>query len=317
MYSNIESFENGGNRSIEYYENDAYGYSVDDLNEENHDESNFESEPTDGMWIEHSAINFSNSAVTSLEYDSNFELLWASYADGRVSSFAMKLDSSVEEYEQPQRYSSFAVSEEPVFQLITLHSYILSVSMTAIQMHSLGGLSLGKFCSAPTGVNEDGEEAVFSFTCAAALRPPGALVTAESSGSTHILAGTSSNFAYIYDINIPGGDPLLIYDVGSPTVCVRASDLHLAVAGADGKVRLLDSRLRNMQVTHTFDAHTGPVRDLCLQPDGLTMLTCGVISRPVNPFDPKSPVNVRACFNVLMYDMSFAVRPSPPLRSRA
>jgi WD40 repeat protein len=293
MYANNDSFENGSSRSIEYYETDPYEYAVDDLHDENNDESNFDSEPTEGMWIEHCALNYSNSPVTSLEYDSNLELLWASYGDGRVSSFAIKLDCMLEEYEQPQRYSSFTASEEPVFQLITIHSCILSVSMSAIQMHTVGGLSLGKFSTAPTGINEDGNETIFSYTCAVALRPPGALVTADSVGSTHILAGTSSNFAYIYDISVQGGDPLMIYDVCSPTVCVRSSDLHLAVAGADGKVRLLDSRLRSMQITHTFDAHTGPVRDLCLQPDGLTMLTCGVISRPVNPFDPKSPVNVR------------------------
>ena len=177
-------------------------------------------------------------------------------------------------------------------QVITLPSCVLSVSMSAIQMHTVGGLFTGKFCTAPTGMTEEGEEAFHSFTCAAALRPPGALVTADSVGDTHILVGTSSNFAYMYDINVLDGDPLLVYDVCCPTVCVRASEAHLAVAGTDGKVRLLDSRLRNMNVTHTFDAHTGPVRDLCLQPDGVTMLTCGMVSRPVNPFDPKSPVNV-------------------------
>ena len=293
MYTNNENFENRGSRSIEYYENDSYGYSAEDLHEENQDESAFESEATDGMWIEHCALNYSNSPVTALEYDCNLELLWAAYSDGRVSSFAMKFDSTSEEYEQPQRFSSFLASDEPVFQLITLPSCILSVSMTAIHMHSVGGLSLGKFCTAPAGVDEEGNESLFSFTCAAAMRPPGALVTADSVGPTHVVAGTSSNFVYIYDINVQNGDPLFIYDVCSPTVCVRASDLFLAIAGADGKVRLLDSRLRNMQVTHTFDAHTGPLRDLCVQPNGLTMLSCGVSSRPVNPFDPKSPVNVR------------------------
>lgn len=293
MYSSDDAFDNGASRSIEYYENDAYGYAIDEATGENEEEGNFDSEPIEGMWAEHCALTYSNRAVTFLEYDSNLELLWASYEDGRVSSFAMKLDSETDEYEQPRRYSSFISSQEPVLQLITLHSCVLSVSMSSIQMHTVGGLSLGKFCTAPSGLNDDGVESFFSFTCAASFRPPGALVTADSVGDTHILVGTSSNFAYVYDINVLDGDPLLAYDVCVSTVCVRASSTHLALAGADGKVRLLDSRLRNMSVVHTFDAHTGPVRDLCLLPDGVTMLTCGVISRAVNPFDPKSPVNVR------------------------
>lgn len=298
MYANNDAFDNGASRSHEYYEDEAYNYSMEDSNEENREESSFDIEPKEGMWTEHCALTYSNSAVTFLEYDNNLDLLWASYEDGRVSSFAIKFDSVSEEYEQPRRYSSFISCEESVFQLITLHSCVLSVSMSSIHMHTVGGLSLGKFCTAPSGLNEDGVETFFSFTCAVTLRPPGALVTAESLGDTHILVGTSSNFAYIYDINILDGDPLLVYDVCSPTVCVRASDSHLAVAGVDGKVRILDSRLRNMSVMHTFDAHTGPVRDLCLHPDGFTMFTCGVISRPVNPFDPKSPINVSDFFRL-------------------
>jgi WD40 repeat protein len=303
MYAVNEGFDNDGSQSAEYYESDTYGYSTDE-HEVNQEEGNYENIPTEGIWAEHSSFAYSNQAVTSLKYDSNLELLWASYNDGRISSFAMKFDAAVEEYEQPQRYSSFMACEESISQLIALQNCIISVSESSIQMHTPGGLSLGKFCAAPSGLNADGTETAFSFTSAAALRPPGALVTAETVGLTHILAGTLSNFAYIYDINNVGGEPLVEYDVSSPTVCVRASDSQLAVAGADGKVRLLDSRLRSQSVVHAFDAHTGPVRDLCLQPDGLTMLTCGVISRPVNPFDPKSPVNV-SILNVCTYLLNF------------
>ena len=313
MYANNDAFvDSGASRSLEYYELDAYNYTTEDTNEENNAEGSFIVEPTEGMWTEHCALTYSSSPVTFLDYDSNQELLWATYEDGRVSSFNMNFNSTSEEFEQPRRYSSFVSCDESIFQLIPLHSFVLSVAMTSIHMHTIGGIALGKFCTAPSGLNEDGIETCFSFTCAAALHPPGALANAESGEDTHIIVGTSSNFAYVYDINVLDGDPLLVYDVCSPTVCVRANDSHLAVAGMDGKVRILDSRLRNLSVMHTFDAHTGPVRDLCLHPDGSTMFTCGVISRPVNPFDPKSPINVsdiykRSCCNVnlLIYSNFF------------
>jgi WD40 repeat protein len=297
MYNSNDGYENNG---TEYYENDNYGYAADEQQEEDQELNTFENVPTEGMWQEYCTLAYNNRAVTSVEYDSNVELLWAGYDDGRVSSFSMKFDSSVEELEQPQRHSSFMACEESVLQLIPLQSCILSVSQSSIQMHSVGGLSLGKFCSCPSGLNDEGVETPFLLTCAVAFRPPGGLVTAESVGPTHLLAGTSSNFVYIYDINMPGGSPLLEYDVSCRTVCIRASDAQIAVAGVDGKVRLLDSSLRNQSVIHTFDAHSGPLSDLCLQPDGLTMLTCGVISRPINPYDPKSPINVRfQCFGYL------------------
>lgn len=261
--------------------------------------------PPEGMWVEHSTMpSYSNRAVTVLEYDNNLELLWAGYDDGRVTSFAMTSTSATsgsqsDEYDtvQPQRYSSFTSSDDaaPITQLVPLNSCVASVSANAIRMHSVGGLTLGRLCDVPYHDATAVADAIpMMFTCAAALRPSQALVTANNVGLTHLIVGTNTSAAYAYDINVFGGEPLLEYDTGSPaaaTVCVRASDAHLALAGADGKVRLLDTRLRSRGVQHTLEAHSGPVRDMCLQPDGVTMLTCGVISRPVNPYDPKSPVN--------------------------
>lgn len=256
------------------------------------DPQNEYSPPPEGVWVEHSTMpSYSNRAVTVLEYDPNLELLWAGYDDGRVASFAMTTASTAPSeggYDsvQPQRYSSFASSDDaaPITQLVPLASCVAAVSTNAIRMHTAGGLTLGRLCSIP---HHDPTAAAGSpmFTCAAALRPSQALVTAHNVGPTHLIVGTDSSAAYAYDLNIFGGEPLLVYDTGSAaaTVCVRASDAHLALAGADGKVRLMDTRLRSTGVQHTLDAHSGPVRDVCLLPDGVTMLTCGVISRPVIP----------------------------------
>ena len=298
----------GGGGDDEYY-NEGYGYG-----EELHDggEQGMQEEevydavgpPPEGMWVEHSTLAYSNRAVTVLEYDSNLEALWAGYDDGRVSAFAMTRTSvagadGAEDYDalQPERYSSFVSSEDgvasPIVQLVPLASCVASVSRTSIRMHTLGGLTLVRLGTVPqpTEAAATTTPTEVTFTCATALRPSQALLTAGNVGPTHIVAGTSASVAYAYDLEAYAGEPLLEYDVGSAATCVRASDTHLAVAGMDGKVRLLDSRLRSKAVQHTLDAHSGPIKDLCLQPDGFTMLTCGVIGRPVNPYDPKSPVN--------------------------
>ena len=118
MYTNSDGFENTDNRA-EYYENEQYMYSDENEENQNQNEGVFE-EPAEGLWAEHCSLTYSNSAVTHLTYDSNLEILWASYEDGRVSSFAMKFESSSEEFEQPRRYSSFLSGEEAVLQVTTL-----------------------------------------------------------------------------------------------------------------------------------------------------------------------------------------------------
>lgn len=44
----------------------------------------------------------------------------------------------------------------------------------------------------------------------------------------------------------------------------------LAVGGNDGRIRLLDPRLRNVSVEHVLEAHTGPVQSVAVTPtDGV------------------------------------------------
>ena len=160
--------------------------------------------PPIGVWTEHSTLPYSNRAVSVVEYDTNREILWAGYDDGRVSSFAMTIkppagneyDSSLPQ--QPQRYSSFASCPEnsTIVQLFPLHSCIAAVSKHAIRMHTIGGLLIGKLCEAPISANagEDGtvESTPCTFTCATALRPSQALLTELTAGPTHILTGSAT-----------------------------------------------------------------------------------------------------------------------------
>lgn len=50
----------------------------------------------------------------------------------------------------------------------------------------------------------------------------------------------------------------------------------LAVGGEDGRIRLLDQRLRSSKVEHILEAHTGPVQALAVTPtDGLKVKRIG------------------------------------------
>lgn len=55
----------------------------------------------------------------------------------------------------------------------------------------------------------------------------------------------------------------------------------LAVGGNDGRIRLLDPRLRSTSVEHVLEAHTGPVQAVAVTPtdgvkvsDGVKVILC-------------------------------------------
>ena len=75
------------------------------------------------------------------------------------------------------------------------------------------------------------------------------------------------------------------------------------MAGQDGKLRLLDGRLRSQVVLHTLHAHNGPVHDVAVSPDGFMLATCGTNVRLVNPGDPKGPVKKTPDTIVRLFDL--------------
>jgi WD40 repeat protein len=297
------------------YDDISYG-TVDYDTNERYDESQVApfddqvgqvTEPVEGMWTGHCNFMYEPYPVTSMSYDGQKDLLWTGHMNGRVTSFAFSYESAesgeshpegerIPDIAQPQRYSSFMASDSPIFDVISLGGSIATVSQTQIRLHTEGGLSFGTICSAESlrrGLSAADD--VVGFSGGAAVLPSGGLATSgRDLRPTHIIAGSSTNHAYAFDVHMVDAEPVVTYDVGAPTVCVRSSGsgIRVALGGADGKVRLLDGRLRSRGVDSVLEAHSGAVSDVCLQPDGVTMLTCGVIGRPVNPFDAKSPVNV-------------------------
>ena len=60
-----------------------------------------------------------------------------------------------------------------------------------------------------------------------------------------------------------------------------------------GNIRILDGKFRSPDVTKMIEAHSGSIRDVCMQSDGRTLITCGTSKRAINPYDPKSPCHVK------------------------
>ena len=100
-------------------------------------------------------------------------------------------------------------------------------------------------------------------------------------------------------------DSILTYDVNVPTTCCEISEggNFVAMGGNDGKIRLLDSRFRSNRVYKTLDAHSGTVSDLVIDEQSMTMLSCGMISRKLNPYDPQSPITYHPDKFVRVYDL--------------
>jgi len=284
------------NNAYEYgYEDNTTNYDNPNAYDPNAYDPNDVQLPVEGQWMEQSTIlspaeyepnrRTKNYTVQSLEYETHREILWASYESCRVTSYLID-NSTNEEWNRNSRYSSFTVSDNSLNQIISELNYIVSVAPDKIGLHSDGGLIIGQY-NMPK-VHEANDSLIFS--CATLLKPSGALVTStDIDGPTHLIAATSSNYIFAFDMRIMDKPPQLTFNVGCATTCIRTSNgsKYIVAGGSDGKIRLLDGRLRNANVIQVFDAHSGPVRDFCLQTDGNLMISCGFISRSVNATDSK------------------------------
>ena len=229
-----------------------------------------------------------NNSVQCLEYDSVYERLWVGHKSGRVMSLSYKENEQTLQVKL-ERYSSFMCgNKEGVRALQPVQDFLISAVPSTLRMHTEGGIGVGtikaqEMIMAPGSPTE---KALFSCF---ALYTNTMLMTDVPPLPSHAIAGTNKNIALAYDLSTFNEKPLLTYDVKVASETVVQEGSHLAIGGNDGKVRLLDGRLRSSTVQHTMNAHSGPILDICIQPNDVTMFTCGKVSRDINPHDPNSP----------------------------
>jgi hypothetical protein len=229
----------------------------------------------DMSWGEHSVLYpIEQAATTALQFDDAVEMLWCGDSSGRITAHQLLSGG----YEM-DRYASFKVAECPVLELLPMYESIASVTERSVRVHSRGGVPLATF-------DLLGDDSDFTFTCGNVVK-----YAAESGHiPISILAGTSTQYVNIYDAATASA--LGSFDAEYPTVRISSNAYYVAVAGSDGKVRLMDPRLRSPHVIHTIVAHTGSITDMVLDTEGYSLATCGMNGRALNPYDPKSPIMV-------------------------
>lgn len=247
--------------------------------------NDFDGKAEIGEWSGQSSTFYDSGAVTAIEYSSGTDLLWVGYSDGRITSHNMSLID--EHCNQLERFSSFRSGHNFVRQILPLHNRILSLGDEKMLLHTDGGLAMGSISVgiAPQNVKSE-------FTCAS-FATPYPIGSQRMFDPRHLIVGTNSAMAFAYDLQTFDRQPLVCFDVTSSTVCAGSGGTYVFFGHDDGKIRLLDGRLRSHGVLHVLEGHSGPIRDMCVQPDGYTVLSCGMMARRVNPYDANSPVNVR------------------------
>lgn len=231
-------------------------------------------------WADYGSFLDNNSPLTSIEFDSRYELLWCGSNDGRLTSFLYNEDTGF------QKFSSFVGHTAPILQILDLPKHIVSISESCIRLHTRGGLVVHSF--EPNLYDFETEDPL-TITCGAVFEPSGGLMRGLE--DNYVFIGSSGSPSHAFDLNAYDM-PVVSFDVISPTVCVQSSITFLTLGGNDGKVRLLDPSLRSNSVQHTLEAHSGGISSISVQSDGMTMITSGYVGRAINPFDPKSPKTV-------------------------
>lgn len=251
------------------------------------------------MWADFTQLADDNSAVSCIEYDKTFDLLWFAHSNGRLSSYSLVdsgtflEDKNLDLPPSIHKYSSFPASIDTISGIIPNFDSIVTVGYGQIGVFSHGGLTLSsiKFFDCPSFC---GELLISGgFTCGDIIRDPNVPRSTNTYLSNTIVAGTSTENTYLFDLNNTfGSRPIAIYNVSCPSVKIENNGHMTVVAGKDGNIRFLDGKFRSMEVINTIEAHSGSIRDMSMQFDGRTLITCGTSRRAINPYDLNSPFHV-------------------------
>lgn len=258
------------------------------------------------------------SCITSMEYDKYFDMLWISSKsnagsnNGRITSYGYIEDDSaaadVVEHENffptMYRYSSFS-THDIVQQLLPNQNILVAVGQSSIGLSTYGGASVASMginsCPAkrrtiPAAVTEERR-----FTCSDFLYKQASSRISSAFVADHIIVGSSDGEAYVFDLQ-HFLSPVMTFAVDHAPVCIQSNGNLVCVGGVDGCVRFLDGQFRSSEVTSCIEAHSGTITDMCMQSDGRTLITCGTLRLPINPYDKHSPFNVSTSMSTKSYE---------------
>jgi len=255
-------------------------------------------------------LSFGASCTTSLEYDKYFDMLWiASKSNvgstrGRITSYGYIDDDSADadgvgldldaSLPAMYRFSSFATNANDVVQQLLPNQNILAaVGQSFIGLSTYGGVSVASIginsCPAKHSNVPTSEER--QFTCSDFLYKQAESRISSSFVADHIIVGSSDGEAYVFDMQ-HFLSPVMTFNAERPPSCIQSNGILVCVGGVDGCVRFLDGQFRSSEVTSCIEAHSGTITDMCMQSDGRTLITCGTLRKPINPYDKHSPFQV-------------------------
>lgn len=203
-------------------------------------------------WVQHTSFVEDNSPVTCIEYDNCFDLLWQGQANGRLSCYSFADDAQYFDASDPEasyipippdmtRFSSFPVVADGIVQLLPNQASIVAVSCSKIRLLTHGGSGLGSWslnhCPSPTmiaGAYPMLSSSDTAFTCADLIRDPTVSRTSSSYVATSLIAATSTNAAYLFDLTQGMDSPVMVYNVSQPTVKIQSNGHLMVAAGQDG-----------------------------------------------------------------------------------
>lgn len=233
-------------------------------------------------WIEHTSFVEDTSPVTCLEYDHYYDLMWSAQANGRLSSYGFSDDLQYFDSSSPEpqyyanapdmsRLSSVSVAPDAIVQLLPNHASIVAVSCSKIRMLSYNSTGINSWslnnCPSQTmvaGTFPMLSSAEAAFTCADLVRDPTLPRFSSTFMAASLVAGTSTNAAYLFDLTQGIDSPVMVYNVAQPTVKIQSNGHIIVAAGQDGKALHAPYAHSLTDMTHQFDLHTSLLQAICV-----------------------------------------------------
>jgi hypothetical protein len=200
-------------------------------------------------WIEHTSFVDDSSPITYIEYDHCYDLLWYGQANGRLTSYGFSDDVQYFDGSNPEasyyaappemtRMTSLPVAADGIVQLLPNHSSLVAMSCSKIRMLSLNGAGIHTWnlnhCPSLNNFSML-SSAETAFTCADLIRDPTLPRFSSAFMATSLVAGTSTNTAYLFDLTQGVDSPVMMYNVSQPTVRIQSNGHVIVAAGQDGK----------------------------------------------------------------------------------
>ena len=210
---------------------------------------------------------------------------------------------------QPQRYCSFRFDTSSIIGLHPLDTLIIGVSSHECKVYSKGGMRRYNITHAtalasedwPLSANSSTPEELkaneFKFTCSTLFKRTSNTLTSYDLQNqdtwqwpTHIVIGTSTPFAYCFDLNHDvENQAVMKYNTEVASTCVKENGNFIIFGCSDGKIRLYDGKIRNNKCLQSIEVHSGSVFDISVSLNGSLLISCGLSAKKINPYDPNSP----------------------------